>query len=691
MNITIPEPQNADRTWSQLSVDLRNRVRSWMDAFKKTPQIKPIGEYFKIIAEKTGSSPGTAKRNYYLLKSGKDWTIFIPDYKNPVIESDLPTKNKEFRQFLVKLVEGHQRNNDAAFRKIRRLWQQQAHIPGYETLPGWPTLPNGWSKRNLARILNEETDALRLRSIRLGVSSKTNPLLPQVFGTRVGLYPGAVYQLDDMWHDNFVTFGKNRTPARVIELGALDLFSACRIHWGAKPRLKNEGGQFENLNEKDTRFFVAGLLHDIGYSERGTMIMVEHGTAALREDIERILYDATGGKIRIDRQPIEGKQQALTRFWGGTEGGNFRAKAALESSHNLIHNDLAHLSLQTGKDRDHRPITTNKQLQYISRIIKSVTKANPANIDRLRLPALDFHSQFIPLINDYYNHGLNARTDHELEAWQELGHLITEYTTMPGSEMWLNHSQFLALPDASRAIIHANAQHDPCAWTNKRYLSPNEVWQPARRNLKKLPDYLIADLLTKDLAREEKVKGSHFRFSDTSIAASEVIYEARILTPDHTWRELRGGETYCVFANPFEPRWLFVYDSKMIYQGKAELVQRVNPINLDAYHNANPWEERVDIRSEALKKAAGHKHQRTAEIHEPTRIRHADRVAEVADMREYNDRIIRNEETDPAIRRQQTTQMTAAKRQEKTQRTVIDDTFQSLSDLREPPEEVLEF
>jgi hypothetical protein len=92
------------------------------------------------------------------------------------------------------------------------------------------------------------------------------------------------------------------------------------------------------------------MFADVGYSPRGTMLMLEHGTAALREDVERILYDASGGLIRCDRQPIEGKQQALTQYWGGTEGGNFRAKASLESCTTASTTTLQTSRSRPGKD-----------------------------------------------------------------------------------------------------------------------------------------------------------------------------------------------------------------------------------------------------------------------------------------------------------------------------------------------------
>jgi hypothetical protein len=639
--LKIDPPKNNDLAWSDLTPDLRDHVRVWRAAFQQVGMIKPIAAYFEALARYTGSTAGTAKRHYYACQAAGSWHPLVPKNKLPRPALDCRTNNREFRAHLIKIVEEQQRNNRTAFRKLRAQWRNREIIPGYTDLPGYPSQPVGWSDRNLDKIVGEETNKARLNSIRLGVSSKTNDLLPQVFTTRVGLYPGAVYQIDDMWHDNFVTVGKSRTPARVIELGALDLFSACRFKWGAKPRLRNEEtGSFNNLNEADTRFFIAGLFADTGYSPRGTMLMLEHGTAALREDVERILYDASGGLIRCDRQPIEGKQQALTQYWGGTEGGNFRAKASLESIHNRIHNDLANLSLQTGKDAGSRPVTTDRQLQYITGILKSIAKVAPERLDLLKLPALDFHTQFIPLLQDYYTHGLNNRTDHALQGWAELGHLVTEYTTLPGSEQFLSAAQFLALPDDSQAIISGAAKSDPQTWTRKRNLSPAEVWKPALGSMLKLPDYILGDILSQDLAREEKVKGSFFKFRDQGTTDIEHIYEARIYTPEGAVRELPHGEKFQVFANPFSPRWLQVHNARGQYLGKCELYKRVQPLNLDAFHDANPWEERTSIRSAELTRAAGDKHARIAEQHEGMRHRHTERVTTSQDLREFNRKVI---------------------------------------------------
>ena len=470
--ITIPDPEPTNQRWSELTPEIRNTVNHWIEAFKEIKICKPLAplkpangkSYFEKVAIELGVSPSTVKNHYYALKKGADWRIFIPNHKLSKPDTECLTNNRQFRAHCLELAESHQRVYTAAINKLWMNWRNRKQIPGYESLPNWPKRPAGWGKRNLTRILKEEVNKAALQSIQVGTSSKTNTYLPQVFTTRCGLWPGAVYQIDDVWHDNYVTVGTTggkKKTARVLELGALDLYSGCRFHWGAKPRLKNEEGKYETLNEADTRFFLAGLFHEHGYSPRGTMLMAEWATAAVSEHVEKILYQASGGLIRVDRQPIEGKQQALSGYWNGTEGGNFRAKAALESIHSKMHNDLAHLPMQTGLNPKRQPVSTQKQLAYIERIMRDVLKKAPENMDRLRLPTLDFHSQFVPLLHDYYKHGLNDRHDHNLEGWQELEFYITEYTALPGSDQWLSPEQFLGLPDASHSRITENARMHP--------------------------------------------------------------------------------------------------------------------------------------------------------------------------------------------------------------------------------------
>lgn len=643
MSLTLIRPDYSSPEWEALTNEIRAEVRAWLDALS-TASKPGLTSKLRIIGASMGASYQTARRKYDdLIASGGDWKVLIDHRKAPDDSVQIDgTASPLFRAYLMKIVEDYQRNNAAAFRELKRRWLQRVTpIDGYEDWRGWPAIPAGWHKRNLARIVKAETNKARLTSIRIGTSSKTNPHLPTVLTDRVGLHHGAVIQFDDQWHDDFVTLGRKREPVRVIELGALDLLTAHRFHWGAKPRRRTVAGGYENIRKRDMLLFAAGMLHSNGYPADGSMWMVEHGTAALSEEIERLLYDATRGLIRIERQPIEGKQAALTGFWPGTEGGNFRAKACLESTHNLIRNDMAALPLQSGSPSSglKGPVTTDRQLAYIAKIVADVFAKVPHREHLLKLPAWDFHMQLIPWLTDYYQFGLAMRTDHNIQGWERLGYVINEYTALPGSGAWMSEADYLSLDADSQLILGNAARRDPEKWSRRRNLSPFEAWQ-RRPNFIPAPNTLICEMIAGETVREVTVRNGYLSFQDQELAPDELVYKARFVTGPRARQEIPSGEKVAFVVNPFDDTTAFIVDAKNNCLGEVPLHKRVLPIDPSAFKTDAPFENRPDIRSQALKQAAGDKHQRIAEILEPTRILHAEEVREARELREHNRRVL---------------------------------------------------
>lgn len=642
--LNLPSPDYSSPIWESLDGTTRHQVREMLDLFRTAPD-SGVTKWMKDVASTLGVSYSCVRTKFYALKnSNGDWTVLADGRR----ESNLRAANARARQphfvaELVKIVEQHQRKNAPAFRALRNRWRaRKKAIPGYEDWEGYPEIPEGWTNRNLSRIVADATNKARLASIRVGTSSKTNPFLSTVLTTRVGLHPGAVIQIDDVWHDNIVTYGKSRRPVRVLELGALDLFSASRFHFGAIPRLRNAADTgFETIGGKHMRLFLAGMLHGSGDSPEGTSFMSEHATAKISEDIARTLYDATGGMVRVDYQPIEGKQAALSGYWSGTEGGNFRAKACIESTHNLMHNDLSALPMQTGSPSSglKGPVTTERIMKYMHSILRDIAKIAPDRIDLLKLPTWDFHSQFIPFLFDYYNHGLNARTDHQLEGWERLGHVINEYTALPGSGQYMSERQYLALPEASRSIISTNAQADPQSWSRRRNLSPKEIWS-TRPDFLSVPPTVLCDILGQDLAREVSSRRGFIEFSDQEIAPDPLIYKARYCKGPNSGREIQHGEKVKMFVMPFDDATAIVIDAKERYLGEVPLYKRVQPLDTNAFGSDAPFEERPDMRTPEFRTAAGEKHSRNADTLEPSRILHADAVREARDLRAHNKRVL---------------------------------------------------
>jgi hypothetical protein len=637
--------------WENLSAPLRIEIQDWLEALYP-PKQSGVTAWLTEVGESMGKSYATARRNYdLLLDSNWNWKVLL-DLRKTAKDSVIldGTGSQVFRAYLVTLVGQYKRKNAAAFRHLRQdIWRKREEvIPGYEGFPGWPKIPMGWTDRNLARIVKAETNRARFASLRIGTSSKTNSYLPTVHLTRVGLQHGQVIQVDDVRHDNWVTLGKSGKYVRVNELGALDLLSGNRFQWGCKPRRRRSDKTYEDINGSDMRLFTAGLFHRWGYSPHGCMIMSELNTAKVDERIAKILYDVSGGLIRVEYQPIEGKQAALTGFWNGTEGGNFRAKACLESLHNLIHNDLAALTMQTGSPSSgiKGPVTTDRMIAYAASIMRQVLKKCPDRAHLLRLPGIDYHTQFIPFLMDYYHHGLAMRTDHNMEGWERLNYVVTEYTALPGSDHWLSQAEFLQLPQESQLIIGNAVKKDPQNWSKRRNLSPLEVWNQRPKFLP-IPPVTICDIIGEDMAREVTVRKGFAEFEDQEISPDALIYTARFASGPNRGREIPHGEKIKLFANPFEDGSAFVMDARGHYLGQLLLYKRFSAVNAAAFHTDAPFEERPSLKSEEFIRATGEKRERIATMLEPDRINHREEVQAAKDLREHNRKLINGDPITP--------------------------------------------
>jgi len=608
--LQITRPPATDADLAALPHAQRQDIYAWIDALRAVSP--PVTAALARVAEQFHVSPATARRKYDALRRTGDWRSLI-DARATRAARDCPTRSPEFQAFFGRLVEGNQRSTAAAIRQLKRMWALRQPIPGYEGHPGHPNVPAGWGERNLRRIIPSPAE---LKARRLGLRAAAAHM-PMVLTTRVGTWPGSHIQFDDVWHDHYVRYGNAAT--RVLEFGALDLWSACRYAWGSKPRmprdLAKDGKKHDGLTEKEFRFFLAGVLLQ-GYSPQGTTLILEHGTAAISDAIAARLHDATGGLIQVHRGGITGRQQSVLGLWGGRGGGNPRNKSHLESLHNLIHNELASLPAQTGKDRQHLPEHTHGIVHYQRQLLNLATRLPEHLAQSLKHPLLDYHTQFVPLRDALYDSAINGRTDHDLEGWDALGRTIIEYRLDPADDGWLAIDD---VPQASRPLLHDLVRTEPATWSRARKLSPGEVWASGRHHLRPIPQHLLADILGADLAQERKVSGAYIRVQDSDISQEPLYYEARVTTPDGTAKELRDGEKYSVFVNPYAPSSLLVCDAALRCIGLAPLHRRVSAADTDA-----------------LQRACGHAASRAADRLQAQRDRWEPDAREAQALRDHN-------------------------------------------------------
>lgn len=605
--------------YGALPAAVRAEVDAWTREFDLIA--KPLTRAFAEIGGRMGCDATTVRRKYYAwLGANRDFRALVNRAKIPA-KRNLPA---EFVEFWRSLCERNQRKCKPAYRALVAAWRSGQQIPGYEgSTENRNELPRGWDYSNLMRY---KPTKLELAVMRQGAAF-AKALAPQVFSTRVGLWPTSHIMFDDVLHDNFVMF--RGRPVRVIEIGALDVFSGMRISWGTKPRFERDDGTMDGVKEALMRFILASVLWQHGYdTERGTVLMAEHGSAAIRERIERLLFDRTGGKIRVSRSGITGEHQHVAGLFKGRGMGNFRFKAALESSHNLIHNELGMLAGQTGMDVARRPEELAGLLRYSEDIAKAAALLPPDRRKLLALPIHDYHSGFLPILGDVYDiinrRGEDPdRFDHELEGWEALGFVVTEFRLSAAANQWLGPEEFLRLPAPEQAAITRFAQANPSTYARARKLSPREVWHAHRRSLRPVPAFVISEILGQDFGREVRTSKGYIEIRDADISAEPLMFEARVVDEQGCESELRDGDKYTVFCNPFAPDQLFVHDARLGHIGVAKRVKRVSRLDPSAL-------------AEAHARAA----KRTADLLVDVRARHAALTRERTQMMENNADVI---------------------------------------------------
>lgn len=622
--ITTQIPSRDLVEFHKLTLRNQTRVRRLLDAveiIEAAPTLQ--GGYDRAAAHVEGGrgfTAGSLRRLYRDYRNaGRDWRAFVDQALEFQPTCSFPA---DFLRHLQQRVDANGRSIEVAIKKLRADWALGRPIPGYGTWKDWwkrqhpglslpptcPGYPAGWSVRNLRRKL--DTSRFRRKAQILGRTAAATHR-PMVYTTRKGLWVGSHYQFDDMWHDFFVNELREKKPGRPLELFSHDLFSARKVRWGVRARTEDDTGKAQGLTMKMMRMVVAATMSLDGYSPRGTVCIAEHGTAAFNEDMERLLYDATGGLVTVSRSGFTGD----AAHWGhyhGPRRGNPRHKASLESSNNLVHNLTADLPGQTGPDRDRRPEQLTGLLKYNERLLAAYQALTPDRAAMLQFPILTM-DQAMAVLSEIYAF-LENDPDHDLEGWAECGHTTTEAHLLG---RWLSQADLLALPDGQSEMALALIQSGRVN-TRQRKLTRREVWNAGSADLLQVPGSVTCHLLGKDFAAERKVRDHMISFADLEVGPGLHRYEALVTDDTGSQHLLKDGETYLATVNPFAPGALFVQDAKGRYLGQARKIDAVTRGDIDALHRAlgraaktehrllQPLVERQS--DEAKKKKAMHEH-----------------------------------------------------------------------------------
>jgi hypothetical protein len=275
--------------------------------------------------------------------------------------------------------------------------------------------------------------------------------------------------------------------------------------------------------------------------------------------LEQLLYDFSGGKITVARSGIEGAA-AIGGMYGGRPKGNFRFKAALESSGNLIHNETANMRLipgQTGSNsRLNLPEEMHGRENHAEMLLEAIAALPREVAMQLRLPFLET-TQAIWICNEIHNR-INKRSDHDLEGWISAGLTTQEWRPDPSMD-WLPVSRLMALPPERRAIVESLIASTPdCARIRK--LTPHEVFYRDAKRLVKLSGEAVAMMLPESCRFEVSVRSHMIEFNRAEYGPDDCRYFAHLL---------QDGETYQAAVNPYDTARLYVLDAQGRYVGEC--------------------------------------------------------------------------------------------------------------------------
>lgn len=513
-------------------------IQQWEDDLRPIVAMgrKGRGAALERLAEFRGTPAKTVRKKYDLyVKEGVAGLInrrHAPQLWNTEKEAGLSEHDRE----LVKLWCGkYQRKNKAAIKALLRAWREQRinddqrkcglSVPQTATplnpLTGYPI---GWSDRNLLRHKPNSYDAAVQRVGRTAAAAHR----PLAYTTRRKLYVGQFLLWDDMWHDHEVVDLDQRKRGRPLEFHGLDLASGCKFAWGVRTRVLRDDGTHEGLKGGDFRFLLASYFGaGAGYHPDGTTNVIEHGTAAIEETMERLLFDRTGGAIRFSRGGMQGEAAHIGQYSGRPKG-NFKIKAALESLGNLIHNELAYLQGQTGMNRLHAPEQQHGRQKYADALLAALSQIDAARIEWLQWPFCTIQ-QFRLLLEELYAR-INARHDHTLEGWDE------RY-----------------VPDRVRGGM--------------RRMSPWEFYAPRRRHLRQIDEPTTALLLGTEHGVERMVRKGMFELQSGELSGDVLRFDATRL-PDRA--------KFLTVLNPFDAQRLFVFNARDQFVGVLPRIASVD-------------------------------------------------------------------------------------------------------------------
>lgn len=541
-----------------------------LDAVESETPVRGRVAALRMVARQFGFSYGTLSRHYYAWRGRREnavcdlrrerragpagslaWTEALKAYA----ENDLNTTLGGYRRMMAEFRGGA--TLPCGIGTWADVWRRER--PGEEVPDSCPAdwTPRGASFGNLARALRVDPDTVfALSASRQGMRAARRHLLP-VLTSRVGLPVGAVYEFDDVWHNVDIMLPTGKT-AQPLEFAGYDVASAFKCASVVKPRFTSEDGSRRNLTEQQFRFLLGHTLCVVGFHKDGVRNVVEHGTTAIRDGVEKQIRNIPGfgALISFERSGILSEQVHAGLFIG-SGGGNFRRKALVEGAHNILHNRTASLPGNRGRDAARMHESRNALVRYEESTAAALERAGgPGFSVRMASGLLSFEEYLAAFRRA--EDSLMDDPDHRLEGWD--GREVAEYR-LGADAPWRDASELLRMADdEARAVAAFLSAHPECR--RRRWMTRREVWRAGQSDFVRVPLFEMPAFLAPGDALELTVSADGLISFRNAVyyGRDEVFYRAEARDRVGAVRRFAPGARLVVFWNPLVADRVWIVD-----------------------------------------------------------------------------------------------------------------------------------
>lgn len=560
--------------------DVRRTVdwKTMFAAIESQPTNQRVA-YMKEIASRMGIPYGTIRNKFYAYRkptSAGGGELALVDgrrvkrytKRNPwlecymyFIERDKNTSKNGYREMMVAFRSGN------IVPVLNKTWQQvwlEEHPS--EALPpscpeSWDWVPHGATYENLQAIAKKDSNyQFNILATRKGLSAARNLTL-KVLTTRAGLPVGAKYEFDDVWHNIDIMLGGK--AVQPLEFAGYDVASGFKALSCMKPRFQRADGVRDNLKEQQFRWALASLLIKTGFHKGGVQLIVEHGTTAIREKVEKQIRGIPdiGDLISFGRSGIMSEQVHAGLFIGNG-GGNFRMKALCEGAHNILHNRTASLIGNRGRDAEHLHESQAALVKYEERLMAAAATLPPEFALQLEAGLLTFdeyHAAFRTI-----EARLMDDPEHRLEGWD--GKVVKEWR-MSENDAWKPFESLVeeSRGDKERAWAIAKLVGGNPNLVRVRPMSRREAWLAGQRDLIRVDDWYMPFFL--DIEKDAKLltvrRDGTLGFQDELLfGRDEMIYRAQVKTKAGWEQALTPGRKVLAVYNPWMTEKIWLLDGE---------------------------------------------------------------------------------------------------------------------------------